>query len=264
VTKVERLITDQTRAIVAVHLHGFPSEIEALSNLAHAHGLLLIEDAAQAHGATFCGRPVGSWGDVGAFSFYPTKNLGALGDGGCITTNNEEIAERVRQLANYGSRESKYAHEIPGMNSRLDAIHARVLEANLEYLGVWNERRRAAAALYLDELGQHPSFLPLHDIRELNDGVWHHFIILAERRSDLRAFLGTRGIETEMHYPIPAYRLPALDGRLKLEDKSGGFPVADSLAASTLSLPLHPWCDAGEITSVCEAIREFYRLEAGG
>lgn len=252
---IRAAITTRTTAIVVVHLHGFPAPMAEIRELADTSGLLLIEDAAQAHGATVSGAKAGAWGDAAAFSFYPTKNLGALGDGGCVITRDELTGARVRQLANYGSAGSKYSHQIPGWNSRLDEIQASILNANLDCLDEWNAQRRRVAKRYLEEVPRSSDAIrELRGAADLELGVWHHFVLLCEDRDTVSAALLSQGIETDLHYPRPAYALPAFSGIANLgPGAAGSLPNADWLACRSLSLPIHPWLDPREVEQVCAA-----------
>jgi dTDP-3-amino-3,4,6-trideoxy-alpha-D-glucose transaminase len=228
-------ITPRTAAIVPVHLRGEPADMETISEIAGAHGLLVVEDAAQAHGAKYAGGRVGSLGDAAAFSFYPSKNLGALGDGGAVVTDDDEIAARVRLLRNYGARD-RYRLEADGTNSRLAEIQAAVLRAKLPHLDAWNAARTSLADVYTRAFdGWEGIAVPRTPARI--QPAWHLFAIGHSERDRLMESLAERGIETLVHYPVlphlsPAYR----DGGLG----EGGFPVAEGLSAATLSLPLHP------------------------
>ena len=209
VARLSDALTKQTRAIIAVHLYGQPANMAALSAFCREHGLRLIEDAAQAHGARHTGRRVGSEGDIACWSFYPGKNLGALGDGGCVTTSDPHLAERVRLLRNYGSRE-KYVHEEVGTNSRLDPIQAAILRVKLAHLDAWNDRRRAIAALYLDRLRD--SGLALPEVPNWAEPVWHLFVVRHPDRDALRQSLHEAGIGTLIHYPIAPHMQRAYAG----------------------------------------------------
>ncbi len=238
-------ISPRTAAIVPVHLRGEPAEMGAIGEVARAHGLLVVEDAAQAHGATYGGRRVGSLGDAAAFSFYPSKNLGALGDGGAVVTDDDEVAARVRLLRNYGARD-RYRLEVGGTNSRLAEIQAAVLRAKLPHLDECNAARTALAEVYLHAFeGREGIEVPRTPARMRP--AWHLFAIGHRERDRLAESLAGQGIETLVHYPVlphlsPAYR----DGGWG----EGSFPVAERLSAATLSVPLHPRLPVG----TCEAI----------
>ncbi|TSE18646.1 dTDP-3-amino-3,4,6-trideoxy-alpha-D-glucose transaminase [Tepidimonas alkaliphilus] len=233
--RVEASISPRTRAILAVHLYGQPADLDPLLTLARRYGLYLIEDAAQAHGARYKGQRIGAHGDAVCWSFYPSKNLGALGDAGAVTTNDSAIAERIRLLRNYGSRR-KYHHELRGRNARLDPIQAAVLRVKLAYLDSWNERRRALAACYHEKLACSELALPKQ--APWADHVWHLFVVRTPKRDELQRHLATQGIETLIHYPIPPHRQTAYRD-LFSTDKTV-LPIAEILAGEVLSLPIGP------------------------
>jgi dTDP-3-amino-3,4,6-trideoxy-alpha-D-glucose transaminase len=253
--RVEAAITPRTRAVVPVHLYGHPVDMDALKAVVGDRDIRILEDAAQAHGARYKGRRCGSLGDAAAFSFYPTKNLGALGDAGGLTSGDAAFAEAARMLANYGSRQ-KYRHEAAGRNSRLDPLQAAVLACKLDHLDAWNARRSQLALRY---------FLGLADVRGLDlpavrgwaEPVWHVFPIRAPGvRDALQAFLAERGVGTNIHYPIPVHLQPCYAGRWAERD----FPVAEALAGSLLSLPLDPLHTDREIDFVIAQVRAFFSL----
>ncbi len=245
-------ITPRTRAVVPVHLYGLPADMDPIRDLAERKGWVVIEDAAQAHGATYRGRKVGSLGHAATFSFYPGKNLGALGDGGAVVTNDAAIAERVRLLRNYGSRE-KYLHEVPGVNSRLDEIQAAVLRVKLRHLEEWNRRRKEAARYYLEELAAIPG-LALPRVPPHADPAWHLFVVRYPGRDRLQHHLRMVGVETLIHYPVPPHRSPAYrNAGLRPED----YPVAESLSRTVLSLPIGPHVTPEMQQVVVTAIRAF-------
>lgn len=246
-TLVEAAIGPRTRAIVAVHLYGRPAAMDALRSIADAHGLRLVEDAAQAHGATLGGRPCGSLGDAAAFSFYPGKNLGALGDGGAITTADETLAQRIRLLRNYGSP-AKYEHDVQGFNSRLDGLQAACLAVKLAVLEEWNARRATVATTYLEGLAGLDG-LVLPEIATDARAAWHLFVVRHGDRDGLQARLHERGVQTLIHYPIPPHRTAAyaaIDAEL---------PVTDRLAGEILSLPIGPHLTAAQQEHVVAAVR---------
>ena len=231
VEAAEAAITDRTVALLPVHLYGQAVDLAGFRALADRRGLLLVEDACQAHGAERDGLRAGSVGDFAAFSFYPGKNLGAFGDAGALTTNDEALATRVALLRDHG-REDHYLHAVSGTNSRLDAIQAAVLNVKLPRLEAWNAKRRANAAVYDAELGlpsvaQAPGSLP----------VYHHYVLLTDEREELIARLGERGVATGVHYPVPLHRQPGLTGRVVAASE---LEAADSLADTVLSIPVHP------------------------
>lgn len=246
---VEQMVSPRTRALLPVHLYGRPADMDALSEIATRRGLLMVEDAAQAHGATWGGRAAGSLAAAGCFSFYPTKNLGALGDGGAVTTDDPEIAERVRRLRNHG-QSSRYHHEEHAVNSRLDELQAALLSAKLPHLAGWNADRRAQALRYADLLAKAPVHLPLPD-NERATSCWHLYVVETEERETVRGRLATAGVGTDTHYPIPVHlqRAYARFGR-----GTGSLPVAERLARSVLSLPLFPGLTAEEQERVAAAL----------
>ena len=231
---VASVITPRTRAIVPVHLYGRPADLEALRALADSHGLAIIEDAAQAHGARYHGQRAGSIGAAGCFSFFPSKNLGALGDAGAVVTNDEALAARVRGLRDHG-RSSKYVHQEVGFGQRLDALHAAVLSAKLPHLDRNNARRRELAARYNDLLAETDLVLPAAD--NGIEPVYHLYVVRTARRDALREGLQAVGIESGVHYPLPLHLQPALRG---MNLAAGAFPVSEAAADTVLSLPLYP------------------------
>jgi len=247
-------ITRRTKAILPVHLYGQPAEMDAIVDLAEQHGLFVIEDACQAHGARWGGRKVGSIGHVGAFSFYPGKNLGAAGDGGAVTTNDPALAERVAMLRNGGQR-GKYEHIIQGVNSRLDEMQAAVLRVKLAHLDAWNSARRALAHRYEELLAGSSIELPEERPGAAPEGhVWHLYAIRHPRRDALAAYLKARGIGTGVHYPTPLHLQPAF---ASLGIGPGAYPVAERQAREELSLPLFPELTADDVAYVANAVRAF-------
>ena len=243
-------ITPRTKAILAVHLYGQPADMDAINALAKKHGLKVIEDAAQAHGARYKGRRTGSLGDAAGFSFYPGKNLGAFGDGGAVTTDDGELAERIRVLRNYGSR-VKYYNEEKGYNSRLDELQAAMLRVKLTYLDEWNGRRRKLAALYRQSLTGSELVLPF--VPEWADPCWHLYVVLSEGRDALQKHLGEAGIGTMIHYPVPPHLQQAY---ADLHLQQGAFPLAESLSRRLLSLPIGPHAKAESVSAVSTTIRQ--------
>lgn len=239
-----------TRAIVPVHLYGQPAEMDAICAIAVDRGVAVVEDAAQAHGARWQGRQAGSLGSVAAaFSFYPAKNLGALGDGGAVVTDDAGIAERVRSLGNYGST-TKYEHELEGVNSRLDPLQAAMLAVRLECLNEWNSRRRGIARRYLSALAD-LDWLELPVVAHGAEPVWHLFVVRCDRRDDLRAHMARHGIETGLHYPKAPHRTAVYRGL------SADLPIADALASRSLSLPIGPHMPDLHVEAVIGSIRAF-------
>ncbi|MFN3076063.1 MAG: DegT/DnrJ/EryC1/StrS family aminotransferase [Alphaproteobacteria bacterium] len=249
---IEARITSRTRAILPVHLYGCPVDLDPILTLAARHGLAVIEDAAQAHGARYRGRLLGGHGVAACWSFYPGKNLGAMGDGGAVTTNDPALAQRLRALRNYGST-VKYVHDEAGTNSRLDDLQARILSAKLPFLHAWNDRRRCIAALYTERLGGLAD-LRLLQVPEGAEPVWHLFPVFTPRRDDLKAHLERLGIQTQIHYPIPPHRQQAYAA---MGLGPGSFPVAETLAATELSLPMGPHLSLEQAERVAEAVRDF-------
>ena len=245
-TKIEEAITKRTRAILPTHLYGQPADLDPIAEIARRHGLRLIEDAAQAHGARYKGKRIGAHGDAVAWSFYPGKNLGALGDGGAITTNDPDVAKQARMLRNYGSRE-KYVHEMKGFNSRLDPIQAAILSVKLRHLDDWNARRAAVAEIYSGQLEE--SGVETPRVPEWAQPSWHLYVIQSESRDELAGDLRAAGIETVIHYPIPPHRQSAYR-----EMADARLPIADRLAECVLSLPIGPHLSIKDAHRVVEAV----------
>ena len=250
----------EIRAVLPVHLYGQCSEMEKVEELSRAHKAALVEDAAQAFGAAWQGRKAGSWGDAAAFSFYPTKNLSAYGDAGCVTTNNKALAERMRRLRNHGGHE-RYFHDEIGWNGRLDAIQSAVLRVKLKHIGDWNEARRHRALTYqrlLDEAGllaAKPAPVQLLETLKPATHIYHQFVIRAQRRDQLRSFLSDRGIGTEIYYPLPLHLQKCFS---YFGYSEGDFPEAERAAREVLALPMFPELTEDEQEYVVEAIAEFY------
>lgn len=245
---VEAAITPRTAAIMPVHLYGQPADMAALTAIAQRHGLAIVEDAAQAHLATCDGAPVGSFGAGAAFSFYPTKNLGALGDGGAITTSDAALADRLKRLRNGGQR-TTYQHDEFGVNSRLDEIQAAVLRERLGRLPAWTTQRRAIAARYRAGLADAAVHVP----REFDAGhVYHLFVVRTARREAFRAHMAARGVQTLVHYPTALTRQPAL-----ASESPAHCPEAERAAVEVCSLPLYPWMPTDVADVVADAVRAF-------
>ena len=247
---IEAAITPETRAILPVHLYGQPAEIDQIAKLALDRGLKLVEDAAQAHGARCRGQRIGAHGDAVCWSFYPGKNLGAMGDAGAVTTNDDKIAKRVRVLGNYGSAR-KYVNEARGINSRLDPIQAAILRIKLTVLDAWTERRRAVARLYSKELANTGLILPT--VLDWANSVWHLYVVQAAERDCLQQRLRAAGIGTLIHYPIAPHRQEAY---ADIGMAEASLPIAERLAAQVLSLPIGPQLDleaASEVVRVLKA-----------
>lgn len=248
--KIEQAITPKTKAIMAVHLYGQPADMDPIKTLANTYGLKIFEDCAQAHGACYKGQKVGGLGDAAGFSFYPGKNLGAFGDGGAVTTNDFELANRIRTLRNYGSQ-IKYHNEILGFNSRLDELQAAFLRVKLTKLDGWNERRKKIARQYLQELNEHPDLI-LPFVPEWTEPVWHLFVIRHTKRDDLQKSLTEAGIGTMIHYPIPPHLQPAY---AELSINSGSLPITERIHNEVLSLPIGPHISSDQVSSICSSIK---------
>lgn len=249
--KLEAAITSRTKAIIPVHLYGQPADLTGIITVARKHGVRVIEDCAQAHGACYKGRRVGAYGDMACFSFYPTKNLGALGDGGMLVTDLPELAERARLLREYGWAE-RYISHVRGWNSRLDELHAATLRVKLNHLDTDNIARARLAKLYDKALLGTDLLLPKE--REGASHVYHLYVVRSPRRDDLQRFLKTRGVGALVHYPLPVHLQPAYRGRLR-----GTHQLAETerIAGQVLSLPIYPELSEVEVGKVVEAVREF-------
>lgn len=245
---VEAAITPRTRAILPVHLYGRAADMPRIVEIARRRGLKVVEDGAQAHGAIIGGRRAGAWGDAAGFSFYPTKNLGALGDAGAVTTSDAELARTVRVLRNYGS-EKKYHNVMRGVNSRLDELQAALLRVRLPLLDAENARRREVAALYLATIRHLEVSLPKVP-RETAEHVWHLFVVRCVRRDALQAHLAASGVQTMVHYPIPPHR----QGVYATGELAGEWPITDAIHAEVLSLPMGPCLANAEAERVAEAV----------
>jgi dTDP-3-amino-3,4,6-trideoxy-alpha-D-glucose transaminase len=247
----EAAVTPKTRAILPVHLYGQPADLGALARIANRHNLAIVEDAAQAHLATWRGRPAGTIGVAGAFSFYPTKNLGALGDGGAVVTSDAALAARIRRLRN-GGQTSRYHHEEPGANSRLDELQAAILRARLPFLESWTERRRTIARRYTAGLAAPGLTVP----PRFDEGhVYHLFPVLAHERGALQAHLAAQGVGTLIHYPVPIPRQPALASTNPRQ-----CPVADRVCGEVLSLPMYPALADDQVDQVIAAVGTFQQV----
>lgn len=246
-TLIASAITSSTRAIMPVHLYGQPADMDAINAIAVQHGLVVIEDAAQAQGARYKGRRVGSLGHAAGTSFYPGKNLGALGDGGAVLTNDDAIADKVRQLRNYGSK-IKYQHDLSGYNSRLDEMQAAFLRVKLAALDEWNAQRREIADQYSRLLANADIVLP--HVPEYAESVWHLYVIRSKQRDALKTHLEKQGVSTVIHYPIPPHRQTCYP-----DYAEQSLPVAELLAGEVLSLPMFPALKAAEINRVAAAMR---------
>ena len=247
--EVENKISAKTKAIMVVHLYGQIAAIDVIAKIAHNHNLVVIEDAAQAHGAILNGKRAGNFGEVAAFSFYPAKNLGAIGDGGAITTNDEILANVIRSLRNYGSEE-KYVYQYQGINSRLDEIQATFLNLKLPDLDSDNNLRRMIAKRYLTEIKNNKIKLPFYDGSE--NHVFHLFVIQTENRDELKAFLASKKIETAIHYPIPPYLQKGLS-----EFNNLSLPITEKIHKEVLSLPISPMLSAIEVSYIIEILNSY-------
>lgn len=248
---IEDAITEKTKAIMPVHLYGQPCDMDPILAIAKKHKLYVIEDCAQAHGATYKGKVIGSFGDAAGFSFYPGKNLGALGDAGATVTNDKEIADKIRALGNYGS-DYKYHHIYKGNNSRLDEMQAAFLAAKLPHLNKMNEERRRIAQMYMDGIKNPEVILPF--VPEDMVPVWHIFGVRCKRRDELEKFLNDAGIGTNKHYPIPMHMQECYKD---LGFKEDNFPIAEEISATELSLPMYYGMTNEEVQYVIEKVNEF-------
>ena len=250
-TKIEAAITDKTKAIMPVHLYGQACDMDSIMDIAKKYNLYVVEDCAQAHGAKYNGKVIGSFGDAAGFSFYPGKNLGALGDAGATVTNNEELAKKVRALGNYGS-DYKYHHIYQGNNSRLDELQAAFLATKLPHLNKVNAERRKIAQKYLDGINNPEIILPF--VPEYAEPVWHIFGIRCNRRDELEKFLNDAGISTNKHYPIPMH----LQGcYADLGFKKGDYPIAEKISETELSIPMYYGMTDEEVQYVIDRMNEF-------
>ena len=247
--KIETAITSKTKAILPVHLYGQLADMPAIMDIAKSYNLLVLEDSAQAHGACLDGKKAGSWGDASGFSFYPGKNLGALGDAGAITTSDEELANTLRALRNYGSHE-KYKNLFQGVNSRLDDIQAAMLNVKLSHLDAEIAHRRKVANAYFDGINNKAIILPTKE----NDSahVWHVFVIRCERRDELQKYLADNGVQTLIHYPVPPHQQPAYK-----EWNALSYPIAEKIHVEVLSLPIGPMLTEIEINLVIDLLNQW-------
>ena len=249
---IEAALSRYTRAIIPVHLYGQTADIDPIVEIARRYGLKVIEDAAQSQGACYKGRLAGTLGDAAGFSFYPGKNLGAFGDAGAVVTNDNDLADRVRLLRNYGSK-VKYSNDIKGFNSRLDPLQAAFLRAKLPHLAEWNDRRKAIAQKYINSLGAISGLL-LPSVPEFVEPVWHQFVIRHPQRDALQAHLNQAGIGTLIHYPLPPH---LSDAYSEFGWHPGDFPITEELAKTVLSLPIGPHLDANSLEIIIETICSF-------
>ncbi len=249
--QIKGAITSKTRAILPVHLYGHPADMDEIVPIAEDHGLHVIEDCAQSHGALLHGKKIGSLGDIAAFSFYPTKNLGAIGDGGMVVTDEPDLAERVCLLRQYGWRERNLS-AIPGQNSRLDELQAAILRVKLGYLDEENSRRQDVATLYTRDLASTDLVLPT----ETEDicHVYHQYVIQTPRRDLLKTYLAAHGVETLIHYPVPVHLQPAYVGRLG----NPALPKTERICREILSLPMHPYLERQDVSTISALITRFF------
>ncbi|WP_299427263.1 DegT/DnrJ/EryC1/StrS family aminotransferase [uncultured Meiothermus sp.] len=248
---VEAAITPRTKAIIPVHLYGQPADLDPILEIARKHNLKVLEDAAQAHGSKYKGRRIGAHSHAVAWSFYPGKNLGAMGDAGAVTTNNPEIAEKVRMLRNYGSK-VKYVNEMAGYNSRLDPLQAAALGVKLNHLDEWNLRRQTIARFYLKELSDTPLVLPV--VSDCTETVWHLFVVRTPARDMVQKHLEAQGIGTLIHYPIPPHRQQAY---AEIGLREGSLPISEAIHREVLSLPIGPHLSLEQAQRVVGAIRSY-------
>jgi dTDP-4-amino-4,6-dideoxygalactose transaminase len=250
---IAALLTPRTKVILPIHLYGQTADMEAINAIAKSHGLFVLEDAAQSHGARCHGQASGALGDAAGVSFYPSKNLGAMADAGAVTTNDAGLADKLRHLRNYGSK-IRYQNEYPGLNSRLSELQAAFLRAKLPKLAEWNQRRALVATRYLEQLrGVGDIVLPF--VPAWAEPVWHLFVIRTTKRDALQKHLAAQGVGTQIHYPIPPHlsRAYASAGW-----KRGDFPLAEKLADEVLSLPMGPHTTAQQVDYVCESVRGYF------
>ena len=252
-SKIESAITSKTKVIIPVHLYGNPCNMEKVAGIAGRYNLKIIEDCAQAHGAEYKGKKAGTFGDFGAFSFYPSKNLGANGDGGMVVTNSEELAEKIRLLRNYGFVD-RYSSILRGYNSRLDEIQAALLDFKLARLDEWNKRRRQIADRYMNELGKLPIIIPL--VFPEHKHVFHLFVVRVSQRQKFLEFMSASGINIIIHYPIPIHLQPAYEF---LNYKRGDFPVTEKVSEEIISLPIYPELEEKEISYIIAKIINYFK-----
>lgn len=249
-TNIEAAITKKTKAIIPVHLYGQCADMDEIMTIAKKHNLIVIEDACQAHGAQYKGKKAGSMGHAAAFSFYPGKNLGAFGEAGAVTTNDDDVNATIRMLRDHGMQE-KYKHKIVGKNERMDGIQGAVLDIKLQHLDTWNDARRKNAALYRELLKDNPN-VTLFTAYEDRSSNYHLFVIRVKNRDEVQAKLKERGIATGIHYPIPIHLQEAYEGKWK----KGDFPVAEKIAGGLLSLPMFAELTEEMVMEVCKALEE--------
>lgn len=250
--ELESVITSNTKAVVPVHLYGQAADVDAIREVCAHRDIPVVEDAAQSHGATRNGNPAGTMGDLACFSFYPSKNLGACGEGGALTTNDGKLAERAKVLRNHGCRE-RYVHEEVGYNYRMEGMQAAILRVKLKRLEAWTRRRRAIAEAYFSGLGDLPLSLPR--VAQGATHVWHQFVVRTDRREELIGHLTANGVGHAIHYPIPMHLQPCY---AELGYRAGDFPVSEQLAAECLSLPMYAELTDAQVERVMKTVREFF------
>jgi dTDP-4-amino-4,6-dideoxygalactose transaminase len=252
---VEEALTDETEVIMPVHLYGGAADLDPILDIAEEHGIRVLEDAAQAHGTRYRDTRVGQFGDIACYSFYPSKNLGAFGDAGMVTTDDDEIAERLRALREYGETE-KYRHELIGYNSRMDTIQAAVLSEKLAHLDQWNADRRAAAAQYTERLADTPLVVP--EAAPFTEHIYHLYVVRTRdeaERDSLKSHLSDHGIDTGIHYPIPVHQQPSYQS---LSFDFADLPVTERVAPRILSLPIYPEITTEQVSYVCDIVEDYY------
>ena len=251
VERIEAAVTPRTRAVIPVHLYGHPADLDGIYDVARRHGLTVIEDAAQAHGARYRGKRVGERGDLTCFSFYPSKNLGAAGEGGAVTSNRDDFTRNLRMLRDWGS-EHKYHHQLQGFNYRMDEVQAAILRVKLRHLDEWNYKRRHHASAYTSALAELGMVTPVEMPWAFH--AYYVYVVRSEERAELQGWLGERGIHTGIHYPIPVHLQPAYSS---LGYRAGDLPHSEEAAAQVLSLPLYPELEPSQRDRVVEAMSEF-------
>lgn len=251
-SQIEKAVTSATRAIIPVHLYGQAADLAPILTLAQKHQLFVIEDVAQAHGAAYQGKKLGTWGDLGCFSFYPTKNLGGFGDGGMVVTNDKKLAQKVRELRMYGEKK-RYQSKRKTTHSRLDELQAAILRVKLKKLDFWNQKRRQIAEWYLKELKNTPVGLPKE---KWGNHVYHLFVIRTKKRNELKNFLAKNGVEAGTHYPLPVHKVLAF---ADLGYRPGNFPQAERAAEEILSLPCYPELTKSQVRIICDLIKSFLK-----
>jgi dTDP-4-amino-4,6-dideoxygalactose transaminase len=252
--RIEEVVTSKTKAILPVHLYGQPADIDLINDIAIKHGLIVLDDAAQAHGAKYRGNRIGSLTHATGWSFYPGKNLGAFGDAGAVTTNDDALAERMRVLRNYGSK-VKYYNEIKGFNSRLDPLQAAFLRVKLKHLDTWNTRRKQIAEYYLSALSDMSEIVTPY-VPAWTEPSWHLFVIRYSKRDTLAQYLRDMGIQTLIHYPVPPHLQPAYE---EMGLSKNSYPITESVHREVVSLPIGPHLTKTEAQQVVEIIRRYFR-----